>query len=79
MIEKFKNDNNNVDINYNTFIENKLSGSNLLDRLLLTKTPNGELLTDDIINEEIRLILFSVSAVTFFLIYFIFLMMTSHT
>ncbi|CAH0721659.1 unnamed protein product, partial [Brenthis ino] len=59
MIEKYKNDNNNIDINYDTFIENKLSGSNFLDRLLLTKAPNGELLTDDIINEEIRLILFS--------------------
>lgn len=62
MLKEFKNNNKNVDINDDTFIENKLSEGYLLDRLLLTKTPSGEILNDDIINEEIRLMLFTVSA-----------------
>ena len=47
-------------MNYDTFIEDKLAGGCLLDRLILSISPNGDPMKDEIINEEITLTLFTV-------------------
>ena len=60
IIEETKNNNKNIDMNYDTFIEDKLAGGCLLDRLILSISPNGDPMKDEIINEEITLTLFTV-------------------
>lgn len=65
MIEETKNNNKNIDLNYDTFIEDKLAGGCLLDRLILSKSPNGDPMKDEIINEEITLTLFTVNIFLF--------------
>nr|DAB41803.1 TPA_inf: cytochrome P450 CYP405A6 [Heliconius sapho] len=59
IIEETKNKNKNIDMNYDTFIEDKLAGGCLLDRLILSISPNGDPMKDEIINEEITLTLFT--------------------
>nr|DAB41761.1 TPA_inf: cytochrome P450 CYP405A4 [Heliconius melpomene] len=59
MIEETKSNNKNIDLNYDTFIEDKLAGGCLLDRFILSVSPNGDPEKDAIINEEITLTLFT--------------------
>nr|DAB41799.1 TPA_inf: cytochrome P450 CYP405A5 [Heliconius hecale] len=58
MIEA-KYNNKNIDMDYDTFIEDSLDGGCLLDRLILSVSPNSDPIKDEIINEEVTLALFS--------------------
>ncbi|XP_046978597.1 cytochrome P450 4c3-like [Vanessa cardui] len=60
IIEKTRNNNKNIDIDLEEIIESKLNnGGCLLDKLIFSKSSNGESTSDDIINEEITLLCFT--------------------
>lgn len=57
-----ENNNESTDIDNNDFLKNNDNNEhNLLDTLLVTTLPNGDSIPDEIINEEINFVLFTVS------------------
>lgn len=73
IIKKTQSNNKNVDIDLEKIIENKLNNVGcLLDKLLLSKSADGKPTSDDVINEELSLLCFTVSFFYFLQHYFIF-------
>lgn len=61
-IDDTKNNNKNVNIDIDKLIVEKFSDDAcLLDKFILSKSINGDNIPDDVINEEITLVAFTVS------------------
>lgn len=66
IIEKTRSNNKNVDIDLEKIIESKLNNVGcLLDKFLLSKSADGKPTPDDVINEELSLLCFTVSLLFF--------------